>query len=44
MVEEGKLRLNDPVSRYIPEFRNMKVAVLQTSPAGRGGGAAGHGR
>jgi CubicO group peptidase (beta-lactamase class C family) len=40
MVEEGKLRLNDPVSRYIPEFRNMKVAVLQTSPAGRGGGAA----
>ena len=39
MVEEGKLRLNDPVSRYIPEFRNMKVAVLQTSPAGRGGGA-----
>ena len=21
MVEEGKLRLNDPVSRYIPEFR-----------------------
>jgi CubicO group peptidase (beta-lactamase class C family) len=41
MVEEGKLRLNDPVSRYIPEFRNMKVAVLQTSPAGRGGGAAG---
>jgi CubicO group peptidase (beta-lactamase class C family) len=41
MVEEGKLRLNDPVSRYIPEFRNMKVAVLQTAPAGRGGGAAG---
>ena len=41
MVEEGKLRINDPVSRYIPEFRNMKVAVLQTSPAGRGGGAAG---
>ena len=41
MVEEGKLRLNDPVWRYIPEFRNMKVAVLQTSPAGRGGGAAG---
>jgi CubicO group peptidase (beta-lactamase class C family) len=41
MVEEGKLRINDPVSRYIPEFRNMKVAVLQTAPAGRGGGAAG---
>jgi CubicO group peptidase (beta-lactamase class C family) len=41
LVEEGKLRLNDPVSRYIPEFRNMKVAVLQTAPGGRGGGAAG---
>jgi CubicO group peptidase (beta-lactamase class C family) len=40
MVEEGKLRLNDPVSRYIPEFRNMKVAVLQTAPTGRGAGAA----
>ena len=25
MVEEGKLQLNDPVSRYIPEFRDMKV-------------------
>jgi CubicO group peptidase (beta-lactamase class C family) len=41
MVEEGKLRINDPVSRYIPEFRNMKVAVLQTAPAGRGGAAGG---
>jgi len=27
MVEEGKVRLNDPVSRYIPEFKNLKVAV-----------------
>src|ERR1041385_4326251 len=33
MIEEGKVRLNDPVSRYIPEFRNMKVAVAL--PAGR---------
>src|SRR5688500_14791622 len=40
MVEEGKLRLNDPVSRYIPEFRNMRVAVLQTAPGGRGAGGA----
>ena len=38
MVEEGKLRLNDPVSRYIPEFRNMKVAVAQPA-TGRGAGA-----
>ena len=39
MVEEGKLRLNDPVSRYIPEFRNMKVAMAQ-SGGGRGAGGA----
>jgi CubicO group peptidase (beta-lactamase class C family) len=36
MVEEGKLRLNDPVSRYIPEFRGMKVAIQQ-APAGGSG-------
>ena len=33
LVEEGKLRLNDPVSRYIPEFRDMKVAVAQPGSA-----------
>jgi CubicO group peptidase (beta-lactamase class C family) len=38
LVEEGKLRLNDPVSRYVPEFRDMKVAVAQPA-AGRGEGA-----
>ena len=38
MVEEGKMRINDPVSRYIPEFRNMKVAVAQPAPGGRGAG------
>lgn len=27
MVEEGRIRLEDPVSRYIPEFRGSKVAV-----------------
>ncbi|MBD3750105.1 MAG: beta-lactamase family protein [Sphingobacteriales bacterium] len=25
LVEEGKLKLDDPVSKYIPEFKNMKV-------------------
>jgi CubicO group peptidase (beta-lactamase class C family) len=30
MLEEGKVRLTDPVSRYIPEFLHMKVAVAQT--------------
>jgi CubicO group peptidase (beta-lactamase class C family) len=37
LVEEGKLRLNDPVSRYIPEFRNMKVGIVQPT-SGRAGG------
>jgi CubicO group peptidase (beta-lactamase class C family) len=27
MMEEGKLRLNDPVSRFLPEFKTPKVAV-----------------
>jgi len=39
LVEEGKLHLNDPVGRYIPEFRNMKVAMPQASAGvGRAGG------
>ena len=38
MVEEGKVRLNDPVSRFIPEFKSMKVALPK--PNARGGGAA----
>src|ERR1700686_5074383 len=37
MIEEGKVRLTDPVSRYIPEFRDLKVAVAQP---GRGGAPA----
>ena len=39
MVEENKLRLDDPVSRYIPEFRNLRVAVAR--PAGGSGAAPG---
>ena len=35
MVEEGKVRLNDPVSRFIPEFKSMKVAVAETGCARR---------
>jgi CubicO group peptidase (beta-lactamase class C family) len=41
LMEEGKLRLNDPVSKFIPEFRGMKVAVIQDRPAGPGGAANG---
>jgi CubicO group peptidase (beta-lactamase class C family) len=29
LMEEGKVRLNDPISRFIPEFKGMKVAVIQ---------------
>ncbi|MDB4614229.1 beta-lactamase family protein [bacterium] len=28
MIEEGLIKPSDPVSKYIPEFANMKVAVL----------------
>lgn len=42
LVEEGKIRLSDPVSRFIPEFREMKVAMPKDSisprPAARNGG------
>lgn len=27
MVEEGKIRLSDPISRFLPEFKEMKVSV-----------------
>jgi CubicO group peptidase (beta-lactamase class C family) len=43
LVEEGKLHLNDPVSRYIPQFRDMKVATPQPAPSGAGGRAGGAG-
>src|SRR5215831_14569172 len=33
LVEEGKVRLTDPVSRFIPEFKSMKVAVARGSNA-----------
>lgn len=38
LMEEGKLLLSDPVSKYIPEFKNPKVAVWRApnDPAGAG--------
>ena len=40
LVEEGKIRLTDPVSRFIPEFKSMKVAMprpgAQPAPAAGG--------
>jgi len=39
LMEEGKLRLTDPVSRFIPEFKNPKVAMPKNPGAGTGRGA-----
>jgi CubicO group peptidase (beta-lactamase class C family) len=39
MVEENKLRLTDPVARYIPEFANLRVAVARPD-AGSGASPA----
>lgn len=33
LMEEGKLRLTDPVSRFIPEFKGSKVAIVRTPGA-----------
>ena len=48
MIEEGKVRLNDPVWRFIPEFKQAKVAVPKPGPSTgaqgeRGGGGRGRG-
>jgi CubicO group peptidase (beta-lactamase class C family) len=40
LMEDGKIRLTDPVSRFIPEFKNTKVAMLKT-PAAPAAAAAG---
>jgi CubicO group peptidase (beta-lactamase class C family) len=29
LMEDGKVRLTDPVSRFIPEFKELKVAVIK---------------
>ena len=33
LMEEGKIRLSDPVSKFIPEFKNTKVAVKSSTSA-----------
>ena len=37
LIEEGKLHLNDPVARYIPQFADMKVAVARPATGGSEG-------
>ena len=40
LMEEGKIRLTDPVSKFIPEFKGLKVAVTrEAAPGGRGAAA-----
>jgi CubicO group peptidase (beta-lactamase class C family) len=38
-LEEGKVRLSDPVARFIPEFKGSKVAIEIPAAGGRGAGA-----
>jgi CubicO group peptidase (beta-lactamase class C family) len=35
LVEDGKLSLGDPVSKYIPEFADVKVGVEQPDQSGK---------
>jgi CubicO group peptidase (beta-lactamase class C family) len=44
MIEEGKVRLSDPVSRFIPEFKQAMVAVPKPGAAPAAGGGRGGGR
>ena len=45
MMEEGKVRLQDPVSKFIPEWKDMTVGVPQpAAPGARAGGPAPGGR
>jgi CubicO group peptidase (beta-lactamase class C family) len=39
LIEEGKVRLTDPVSKWIPELKDLQVAVPQPAAAGGRGGA-----
>jgi CubicO group peptidase (beta-lactamase class C family) len=45
LVEAGQVRLNDPVSRFLPEYADMEVAIRRGGGAGPGfgGGAPGGG-
>lgn len=35
MVEDGRLQLADPVSRYLPELKGLRVGVEKTDAAGK---------
>ena len=44
LVEEGKVRLTDPVSRFIPEFKDTQVAIAKPGPEGAAPSGGGRGR
>jgi CubicO group peptidase (beta-lactamase class C family) len=44
LVEEGKVRLTDPVSKFIPEFKDSKVAIVRPPAPGAPAAAAGRGQ
>src|SRR4029077_19423130 len=39
LIEQGKIRLSDPVYQYIPEFKGAKVAVAKNRDSEAGPGA-----
>ena len=40
LLEEGKIHLDDPVSKFIPEFKDMKVAVAKDPSRAPGASAS----
>ena len=38
LVEEGKIKLNDPVAKFLPSFADQKVAVIRNGGSGGGFG------
>src|SRR6516165_6835680 len=40
LLEEGKVRLTDPVSKFIPEFHGLKVAMVQERTGAPAAGSA----
>ena len=34
LVEEGKIQLTDPISKFLPEFKDMQVSVAKTDSKG----------
>ena len=33
LLEEGKVRLTDPVSKFLPAFKNQQASVVTADPA-----------